>query len=67
MGLIDKLRQSEERGRDAAPLGMEKARAGRDDAERRLRRKMRLHPRMTRDDVPQMPAPAKPPVSSGNL
>ncbi len=63
MGLIDKLRQAE----DAAHRGMEKARAGRDDAERRLRRKMRLHPRTVRDDVPRMPAPAKPPVSSGNL
>ena len=45
MGLIDKLRQAQEHGRDAAHRGLERARDSWDDAERRLRRKMRLHPR----------------------
>jgi hypothetical protein len=45
MGLIDTLRKAEEQGRGAARRGLEKARDAVDDAERRLRRKMRLHPR----------------------
>ncbi len=45
MGLIDKLRHAQEHGRGAAYRGMELARDSWDDAERRLRRKMRLHPR----------------------
>jgi O-succinylbenzoate synthase len=63
MGLIDKLRQAEEQGRGAAHRGMERARETWDDAERRLRRKMRLHPRNDNAQAP-LPGPTHPPVSS---
>lgn len=65
MGLIDKLREAEEQGRGAAHRGLDKARGAWDDAERRLRRKMRLHPRPAKENSPE-PAPAnpQPPVSS---
>ncbi len=55
MGLIDTLRKAEEQGRGAARRGLEKARGAVDDAERRLRRKMRLHPRTP-------PAETAPPI-----
>jgi hypothetical protein len=45
MGLMDSLRRAEEEGKTLARRGMEKARAGFDDAERVMRRKMRVHPR----------------------
>jgi hypothetical protein len=44
MGWINMLRQMEQEGRGIAQRGLEKARAGWDDAERRLRRKMRIFP-----------------------
>jgi hypothetical protein len=61
MGLIDKLREAEEQGRGAAHRGLEKARETWDDAEARLRRKMRLHPRGSAENAPiPMPDSALP-------
>ena len=45
MGLMDSLRRAEEQGKSAARRGYEKAREGWEDAESRLRRKMRIFPR----------------------
>jgi hypothetical protein len=65
MGLIDKLRKAEEQGRGAAQRGLNMARETWDDAERRLRRKMRLHPRSLNENVPEpMPTATRPPVST---
>jgi len=65
MGLVDTLRKAQEQSRGAARRGMEKARGAVDDAERRLRRKMRLHPRTPPDKEPDPPPmPASPPTSS---
>lgn len=65
MGLIDKLRNAEEQGRGAAHRRLEKAREAWDDAERRLRRKMRLHPKHGNDNAPHAtPEADSPPVSS---
>ena len=68
MGLIDKLRRAEEQGRNAAHRRTDKARGSWDDAERRPRRKMRLHPKTKEEkeeaDVPEMPASVQLPVSS---
>ncbi|MBZ5567487.1 MAG: hypothetical protein LAN64_06510 [Acidobacteriia bacterium] len=63
MGLFDKLRKAEEQDRGAAHRRLEKARESWDDTERRLRRKMRLHPS---SDNPSAPSPeaVQPPVSS---
>jgi len=47
MGLMDSLRRAEEEGKSLARRGMEKARTSMDDAERMMRRKMRVHPRST--------------------
>ncbi len=44
MGLRDALRNAEQQGRAAAHRGLERARDGWEDAERRLRRKMRIFP-----------------------
>lgn len=63
MGLIDTLRKAEEQGRGAARRGFEKARDAVDDAERRLRRKMRLHPRTPPPEPIALLAPIAP-VSS---
>jgi hypothetical protein len=52
MGLIDKLRNAEEQGRGAARRRLEQAREAWDDAERRMRRKMRLHPKTANDNAP---------------
>ena len=51
MGLADKLRSVEEQGRGAVHRGLEEAREAWDDAERRLRRQMRLHPRCEPEGV----------------
>jgi hypothetical protein len=68
MGLIDKLRKAEEQGRGAAHRGFERARESWDDAERRLRRKMRLHPRAVNESAPlPMPNPGSPPVSTSTV
>ncbi len=63
MGLIDTLRKAEEQGRGAARRGLGKARDAVDDAERRLRRKMRLHPRTPPEPAP-LPETITPAVSS---
>ncbi len=55
MGLIDKLRNAEEQGRAAAHRGMDRARTTWEDAERRMRRKMRLHPASPSDNAPEPP------------
>jgi hypothetical protein len=63
MGLMDKFRRAEEQSRGVAHRGLEKARESWDDAERRLRRKMRLHPGSDNPAAPA-PEPAQPPVPS---
>ncbi|MBZ5629465.1 MAG: hypothetical protein LAO06_11440 [Acidobacteriia bacterium] len=63
MGLFDKLRKAEEQGRGAAHRKLETTRESWDDAERRLRRQMRLHPRSGNPSAPS-PEPVQPPVSS---
>jgi hypothetical protein len=45
MGLMDSLRRAEEEGKALARRSMEKARTGLEDAERTMRRGMRVHPR----------------------
>jgi hypothetical protein len=44
MGLMDTIRKTEERSRAAARRGLQKAKAGWEDTERALRRKMRIYP-----------------------
>ncbi len=44
MGLIEALRTAEKQGRGVAQRGLDVARAGWEDAESRLRRKMRIFP-----------------------
>ena len=45
MGLMDSLRRAEEEGKALARRSVEKARTAVDDAERTMRRSMRVHPR----------------------
>ena len=45
MGLLDSLKKAEEQGRESARRGMQRAGEMWEDAERRIRRKMRIHPR----------------------
>jgi hypothetical protein len=45
MGLMDRLRKAEEQGMGTARRGFERARETWDDAQRRLRRRMRVLPR----------------------
>jgi hypothetical protein len=45
MGLLDSLKKAEEQGRESAHRGMQRAGEMWEEAERRLRRKMRIHPR----------------------
>ncbi len=44
MGLMEALRKAEQQGRGVAHRGFERARETWDDAERRIRRKMRIFP-----------------------
>jgi len=44
MGLMEKLRKAEEQGKEAARHAFERAREIGEDAERRLRQKMRIYP-----------------------
>lgn len=64
MGLMDSLRKAEEQGKSAARRGMELARGGWEDAERRIRRKMRIYPaqflRAHRQAAAQSPGPVRP-------
>ena len=45
MGVRDSLRKAEEQGREAARRTLESARASWEDAERRIRRNKRIHPK----------------------
>jgi hypothetical protein len=44
MRILDRLRKAEKQGVEAARHGMERARINWDEAESRMRRKMRIHP-----------------------
>jgi len=66
MGLMDSLRRAEEQGREAARRGLEKAREGWEDAERRIRRKMRIHPSAFRKAKARVVA-AAPSSTASNL
>lgn len=44
MGLIDALRRAEQRGKKVARRGAEQAMVSLDDAERAVRRRMRIYP-----------------------
>ncbi len=44
MGLVDTLRRAEEQARKAARAGMQRTIVGLDDAERAIRRRMRIYP-----------------------
>ena len=44
MGFINALRRAEERGKKVAQRGMEQAMVSLDDAERAVRRRMRIYP-----------------------
>ena len=52
MGLFGKFRSAEQQGREAAWLGLTRARNSPDEAQSRLRRKMRIHPRSTKPQLP---------------
>ncbi len=58
MGLIDALRKAEKESRGVAHRGFDIARSGWEDAERRLRRKMRIFPGRTHKLAPVAEAPA---------
>jgi hypothetical protein len=45
MGLLDSLKNAQEQGRQAARRSVERVGEMWEDAERRIRRKMRVHPR----------------------
>ncbi len=44
MGLMDALRRAEQKGKDLARRSTNSAREGLDDAQRRVRQKMRMYP-----------------------
>jgi hypothetical protein len=52
MNLIERLRAAEQQGRDAAREGFTRARTTLEEAQSRLRRKMRIHPRTTKPRIP---------------
>ena len=52
MGLFERLRAAEHQGRDAAREGFTRARTSLEEAQSRLRRKMRIHPRSTKPRIP---------------
>jgi hypothetical protein len=47
MGLIEKLRKAEEQGKEAARNALDRAKELGEDAERRIRQKMRIYPPQT--------------------
>ena len=47
MGLIERLRKAEEQGKQATRDALERAREFGEDAERRIRQKMRIYPPQT--------------------
>ena len=52
MRLIDKLWAAEHQGRDAAREEFTRVRTSLEEAQSRLRRKMRIHPRTTKPRIP---------------
>ena len=52
MGVFERLRAAEHQGRDAAREGFTRAFTSLEEAQSRLRRKMRIHPRPSRPHVP---------------
>ena len=65
MGLMDSLRRAEQEGKALARRGMEKARSGAEEAERTMRRKMRVHPRPTSATASATHNDASDPASGG--
>src|SRR5438270_595753 len=55
MGLMDTIRKAEERSREAARRGLEKARTGWEDTERAMRRRMRVYPHSDKMPSAQQP------------
>jgi len=60
MGLVDALRKAEEQARRVAQAGMQRTMVGLDDAERAIRRRMRIYPKQV-PPLPPRTARAKPP------
>jgi hypothetical protein len=52
MGLMDRLRKAEEQGKEAARHAIDRAREVREDAQRRIRQKMRIYPVQTTGSAP---------------
>jgi hypothetical protein len=52
MNLIERLRAAEHQGRDAARDGFTRARTSLEEAQSRLRRKMRIPPRTSKPQIP---------------
>ena len=52
MGVFERLRAAEHHSRDAAWEGFARARTSLEEAQSRLRRKMRIHPRTTKPRIP---------------
>jgi hypothetical protein len=51
MSLMERLRKAEQQGREAAWQGLGQVRTGLEEAQSRLRRKMRIYPRTTKPPV----------------
>lgn len=63
MTLIERLRNAEHQGREAAWHGFTRARASLEEAQSQLRRKMRIHPRTAKANIPVfVSAPEKPEI-----
>src|SRR5438105_7253576 len=60
MGLMDRLRKAEEHGKEAARHAMDRAREVRDDAQRRIRQKMRIYPARANGSAPSEVSQANP-------
>lgn len=52
MGVFERLRAAEHQGRDAAREGFTRARTSLEEAQSRLRRKMRIHPGTAKPRMP---------------
>lgn len=73
MTLIERLRSAEHQGREAAWHGFTRARASLEEAQSQLRRKMRIHPRTAKANIPvfvsaqeKLEVPAHHPIVSVN-
>ncbi len=60
MGIMDALRRAEKRGKDLTQRGVNVAREGLDDAQRRVRQKMRVYP--ARNGSPNANPPESDPI-----